>query len=448
MIRAKKRDIAIVTVVLTFLTGCGDFGNEGENSALNFRDVKILEVSKEPLIEINASTVQNILAGSINANLAPTDPNYKVAFGIKSYKIIYSTKDDNNNDINGSGLITIPLPTEVLLNSLKERGKSYSMSIISDQHGTIFNDLEAPSRSIGGLQAFMGAILQNQPPQGTPVPFLMSAIGGFITVQPDYIGYGASKGLHPYLLEKSSAKSTIDMIKAAMKFANDNSLPFNGQLFLSGYSEGGYVTLAAAKEIEKSHPFINLMGIAPMAGPYDLNMTAMGIIAKDSIDRVDFVGGILNAYSSIYENIELSSIVNEPYATTIPTLYTGDISSPDIIAELESNTSKLFIPSYRYDFLTNPNNSLKERFIENTPLDWSPKTKVNLLHCSNDDVISSQLSQVAEARLKANGSTTVELNLIDSVPDSALPSVHVACAPEIYKRAVEWFSKIRTGEIK
>ncbi len=447
--RQIQKSLLLSVLVTTLFIGCGDFGNEGKNSALNFNDVKIVSVSPQPLMEINASTNQNILASSINAGLAPTDPKYKTAFGIKSYKIIYTTTNDSGSDINASGLVTVPVPTKAFLDYLSSIDKTYSMSIISDQHGTIFKDTDAPTTSLGGLGVFMQTIMQGGQPQSTPIPFLMSAVGGFITVQPDYIGYGESKGFHPYLLEKSSANAVIDLIKSTVKFANDANLPFNGQVFLSGYSEGGYATMAAAKEIEANHPLINLMGVAPMAGPYDLNATAMGLLAptQTEIDRPDFIGGIINSYATVYD-LNLTDIINEPYATTLATLYDGDNSGEEIRVQLTNTLNDFFKLPYRMDFLTNENNSLKQAFVENTPLDWAPKTKMKLLHCQNDEVISSQLSQIAYSKLTANGSSSVELQLLTTVQDGTLPSVHVVCATQTYPIAVEWFGKIRTGEIK
>jgi len=464
MVKFAKYSVICSATALLLFTGCGDVGYEGENRALTFEDVRIVSVSEEPSIELSATLNQGILASSSNAGLQPDNPNYKTAFGIKSYKIIYTTTNEDGSDINASGLISIPIPTDEFLATLKAKGKTYSMSIVSDQHGTIFEDKDAPSSSIGGLPKFLAAIQRREPPESTPMPFLISAVSGFITVQPDYIGYGASKGLHPYLLEKSSASATIDLIKATVKFASDKKYPFNGQVFLSGYSEGAYVTLAAAKEIEANHPNINLMAIAPMAGPYDLNATGMGLMAPDintttgildfdtTMGRPDFIGGIINSYASVYD-FDLTKILNAPYATILPTLYDGNNSEEYIRSKLDKNITEFFVHKYRLDFLENPNNPLKQAFIENTPLDWAPKTKVKLLHCTNDEVISSQLSQIADARFKANGSTSIDLDLITENPpientDGTFKSAHESCGILTYPKALEWFSKIRMGEIK
>ena len=47
--------------------------------------------------------------------------------------------------------------------------------------------------------------------------------------------------------------TVIDMLRAVKHFCNQNNfIQFNEQLFLEGYSEGGYVTMAAVKEIEEN----------------------------------------------------------------------------------------------------------------------------------------------------------------------------------------------------
>jgi pimeloyl-ACP methyl ester carboxylesterase len=434
----KKLGLLTLTssIVMTLFLGCGDIKNENDN--IVGENLLLTAESFNPIVDIPKEVLQ---AGFDAQAQATGTEAQKALLGIKSYKINYMTTDESGKKVKASGLITVPaLTAEFIAGYKQQSGKDFTLSIVSDQHGTIFLSSEAPTK-----------IAEN----GTPTRLSTSISGAalFMTVQPDYLGYGDSNGSHPYLLEKSSASVTVDMIKASIAFANKAGLPINGQVFLSGYSEGGYVTMAAAKEIEKNHPDINLMAIAPMAGPYDLNVTGMGILAPQganfdtNMSRPDFIGGIVNSYAQA-NNFDLETILNDPFATTLPTLYDAKHSGEEIRAELTNSIQDFFLPSYRMDFLTNPNNALKQAFVDNTPLDWTPKTKVKLLHCTNDGVISPVLSQIAYAKLTANGSTSVELELIDTIPDNVLPSVHVICGSQTYKSAITWFSKIRTGEIK
>src|SRR5690606_25925463 len=101
------------------------------------------------------------------------------------------------------------------------------------------------------------------------------ASAGYATFIPDYLGYGASTQiLHPYYNERYSAMAVIDMIKAGKIFCKNEDIPVSDKLFLAGYSEGGYVTLAAQKEIE-SNPAHNLKITAVAAGAGGYDLTAM-----------------------------------------------------------------------------------------------------------------------------------------------------------------------------
>ena len=59
---------------------------------------------------------------------------------------------------------------------------------------------------------------------------------------------------HPYHIKDSYTRAVIHMIRAVKQLSqtliNEESFQYNDQLFLAGYSEGGYATLAAQAGIE------------------------------------------------------------------------------------------------------------------------------------------------------------------------------------------------------
>jgi pimeloyl-ACP methyl ester carboxylesterase len=406
MVKRMKFSLVASSIALMLLSGCGSIDNDGKNVV---GADKLLSVT--PLFDIPSSQMQPTVTA-----MAPGKP----AFGMKGYRVVYSTKNERGEDIKVSGLITVPVPSELILNGLKAKGKNYSMSIVSNQHGTIFPDYEAPTSSV---------IATKKP---TTIGTMFSAIGGFVTVEPDYIGFGESKTeLHPYLLEKSSASTVVDMIEAAIKFGNDNQLPLNGQIFLTGYSEGGYVTLAAAKEIEKNHPDMTLKAIAPMSGPYDLNLTGMGVLSETNMTRPDFIAGIVYSYATDLD-LELENIVNTAYASKLPDLFNAEHNSTQIQAELTTNIADFFVPAYRGDFLTNPNNTLRTAFVDNSVDDWKPTTPTKLLYCSGDTTIPFSISQNAAKKMEVDA---IDLN-------SSLG--HTDCALPAYGYALKWFDELRS----
>ena len=414
-----KKDILFCSLILTLFTGCGGYDNEGKNVIAKDK----LLAPPKLLFDFNSSVMQSLIR-----QIGITD---KAAFGIRGYKIIYATKNEKGEDINASGLITVPVATPLILEKLKKEGKNFTMSIISDQHGTIFPDTEAPTTVASNLNKNPANLVAGQSwTISSLLPF--SVIGGFVTIQPDYIGFGSSKGVtHPYLLKRSSANSVIDMIESTIKFCNDANLPLNGQIYLSGYSEGGYVTLAAAKEIEKNYPDLSLKGVAAMSGPYDLNLTGLGVLSVPVMQRPDFIGGIINSYSQNY-NIALDTMVKEPYATKLPTFYNGNYTGSQIRAELTQSIDEFFVSEFKTDFLTNPDNRLRTLFVQNSVNDYKPTTKTRLYYCKGDSIIPYTIPQTSAAKMGIDA-----INLSDTLD-------HAECAPLAYQSVAKWFDEIRS----
>ena len=117
--------------------------------------------------------------------------------------------------------------------------KADSLPILSINHGTVTGRDEVAS------------IWPTNTPEG--VTGLWMASMGYYSCLPDYPGFGVSEILHPYVHAKSLAISIIDMIRAAKQYAEKSGISLAEQLFLTGYSEGGYATLATHKEIENSY---------------------------------------------------------------------------------------------------------------------------------------------------------------------------------------------------
>ena len=303
-----------ISVFLTFLAasfilllnGCGgSYGNEGANSVGS-------TLKKATLIDdINSTTMLSIVKAKIDANATN-------AFGYKSIKITYKTKDINGKDINASGLLVIPVASDAYKSYLATLGKHFSVSLVCDNHGTIFLNSEAPSV----------AEKQDGLPNNT-LAVLMTGYAGFAVAMPDYVGYGDSKGkVHPYIM-KRSAQASLDMIRASIKYMTDHQVLFNGQLFISGYSEGGYVSMALAKDIEDKYSSeFHLKGVAPMAGPYDIE--AIGAYDLNSSRKMvypAFLAEIAYSYSKAYNDINLSDLVVKPEVFKSVPLFGGDYNT-------------------------------------------------------------------------------------------------------------------------
>ncbi len=435
--------VGIMVGITIIFSGCGGSGNEGANAVGNNL------VSSEVMDDIDASTILGMVKAS------GIDANATNAFAYKAVKITYKTTNIKGDSINASGLLVIPTPTDAYKAYLASLGKSFSLSAVCDNHGTIFLDSEAPT-SVEKTQHYY------------PDALLLSGYAGFASIFPDYVGFGDSKGeVHPYVM-KQSAQASLDMIRASVKYMTDNHVLFNGQLYLTGYSEGGYVTMALAKDIEENHSSeFQLMGVAPMAGPYDVEgLAAFDLNANMKMVYPAFLAEIASSYSKAYDDINISDLVVKPDIFNSIDLFGGDYDTVPIhvalgladvtIGDYGFNThyaNELFKDSFINDYQGNLNNSARVRFAQNGVYDWTPKSKMNIIGCVDDEIIPFTLSaQKAYDTFIANGAKNVTLSPIPSsyipVATPTKPFVHQRCGSVAYGMATKWFSDIRSGAIK
>jgi len=410
------KTIAVVAPLL--FIGCGDSLSQPSGE-----EVK----GGELLVNFSGSAIKGTLIekGLIDAN--------QTVYGYKAYKIPYTTRDEEGNEVKASGLFVIPIGLPDIVNT------TLGLSMVSDDHGTIFANREAPS------------VIADS--SGTPdgAPIITTALGGFATLQPDYIGFGDSnRHYHPFVLKDSLANATVDFIKQVKVFSKDNNITLNNQLFLTGYSEGGYASLATLKKIEEEQiTELKVTMTAPMAGPYALKAMADGVLSQPKLGVPSFMANVGYAYAKA-NGQEVNSIINEPYASKLPTLFNGDLERTEIDPQLTQDTTGkngLFVQSLVTDYFQNDTNWFKVAVIENSIHAWTPSTPVRLVHCEGDDVIPYAISELTEGTMKAMGATNVALVPVEKVLGLNSKIGHGSCGSLAYKVATGMFAEVRKQTI-
>ncbi len=347
-----------------------------------------------------------ILQAYINLQLGNQQTGVTLRYDVDAYKIVYRTIDPNGNLINASGMVCIP------------RGKN-NISLISIHHGTQTN------------RSKVGSVNPYYTPEG-----IIAAALGYYAVMPDYLGLGESNLLHPYHLAKPSADVVIDMIRAGREFANKNGLTLNGQIFLAGYSEGGYVTLASHKEIQQNYSSeINVAASAPMAGAYDLNLTAKKIIQNKIYNQPSYLAFFFVAYNNYYGWNKLNDFFNSPYAERIPSLFDGTKTTDEINNQLTNDINQLFKTNFVNAYLNGNETTLTSAFDNNSLLNWTPTAPIRFYHGSADEYVPYENSVQARNNFISRGAN-VELITIPGGTHStaALPSII---------SAINWFEQLR-----
>lgn len=282
--------------------------------------------------------------------------------GVKVYKIIYNT-EFGGETIQASGLVCMP-------------DKAGAYPILSYQNGTNTLHESAPTENPDS-QLFQ--ILE------------MMGSTGFIITLPDYLGFGESDQMfHPYLHKTSTVQTITDMLRAVKEMTEaDDNIEFNKDLYISGYSQGGWATMCLQKAIETQYSDeFNLRASVCSAGPYSLLTLNEYIIELAEYPMPYFVGYIFNSFLNLGLPTTIDEVFQQPYADRIPGLYDGSNSGSEINGQLTTSVSDLLTADYISGWNTDSKFiSVTTMLDENTVRAYNTKTPTLLMHGTSDDYV-------------------------------------------------------------
>lgn len=305
-----------------------------------------------------------------------------IKYGIKAYRLEYTTTNTDGKAIKASGALLIPnTPT------------SAAVPLLSMQHGTITSDADAPSYMGAGSEAYsFGSVFASQ---------------GYIIAAPDYIGYGASNNVpHTYEQRQGLATASLDMVRASRQLLDSLKVNWDKRLFIAGYSEGGYATLALQKKIEEeTGNEFNLVASSCGAGAYDkpafmkqiLNQTTSGVA---SINRL-YVW-VLLTYDRIYGlNRSRSAYFKEPYASLV--------AAQGNEVSIAVSLNQTFTDAFKQGVNDGSDTGFLTAVQDNDIHDWKPRTPTQLYHGDADDTVFYLNSKNAYDAMQKRGATNVQL---------------------------------------
>lgn len=158
---------------------------------------------------------------------------------------------------------------------------------------------------------------------------------GYIVVAPNYAGYDTSTlPYHPYLVAEQQSHDMMDALTAARSAFSAVGASGGNKLFITGYSQGGYVALATLRAMQSAGMSVTAAG--PMSGPYALS--AFG----DAIFMGEVDGGatinftlLISAYQHSYGNVYSTptDVFYAQYATNITSLLPTTTTRGDLYAQ-------------------------------------------------------------------------------------------------------------------
>lgn len=315
------------------------------------------------------------------------------SYAVQAYRLTYLTLDGRGQEILASALVAIPQkPANVL------------SPVLSYQHETIKRQADAPS---------------NLADLGSP-PVVLASLG-YIVLAADYVGYGASSGAaHPYLLSAPSASAVIDLLTAAKYWRQTLHVPDNKQLFLTGYSEGGYVTMATHRALQAGTSMHRneLVRVLAGAGPYNVGIA---LDEQLKIVRRDY--------------FPLGELLNPGFLKYLSDADRHNLRDLLLRLVLGADADAIFMPTVIDNYLADDRSAVEHL---SDVFDWRPEVPVDLFH-GRDDLTVSYLS--ASSTLQAM-QTRGAGNLVTLTDCTAQPAGHLQCVLPYWRFMLGQFAKV------
>lgn len=312
-------------------------------------------------------------------------------YAVKAYRLTYLTVDGQGQQTLASALVALP-----------QKPQGAASPVLSYQHGTLTRDAQAPS--------YLADV---------HTPEVVMASLGYIVLSADYVGYGTSKGVaHPYLLSGPSAAAVIDLMTAARYWRQTQQVQDNKQLFLAGYSEGGYVTMATHRALQAGNSVHRqqLAGVAPGAGPYNVALTL-----DEQLRLVRQANPLLDALLQPGLLKHLSESNRNHVRKLLLDLAVGD------------HVDVVFMPAF-LDFYLNDDRASLDSL--SSVYDWRPELAVSLFHGRDDRSVSYLNATTTLEAMRSRGAG----NSVSLTECTVQPAGHKECVMPYWRFMLDHFA--------
>lgn len=301
---------------------------------------------------------------------------------VRLYRVSYPSvvPERGNKPVVASGLLAVP----------ETAGSAFPM--VSYQHGTVFGKQQVPSF----------------PEQSDETQLMIAQFAGqgYLLIGADYFGMGTSQEPEGYVVKGSHQQATHDMLVASRAVLAEMKLSAQ-KLFLAGWSQGGFVTLAMLEKLESVG--IPVHAAATASAPVDVFATLNGFLSFPRKIDADWVTTLFILSSFSFENyygvpgLARSLITDEAYEASRKAYERQPVAVSDIPTELR----KLIRPEY-FDPQFFANSAYGRLVAETQAYRWLVKTPVRAYFGETDEVIRTELGRLPMTYQQAIGNDKVE----------------------------------------
>ncbi|HEX8465965.1 MAG TPA: thioesterase domain-containing protein [Abditibacterium sp.] len=314
-------------------------------------------------------------------------------------KIRYRSRDERDKPVTLSGLLALP-------------AGGAPRGLVMWHHGTFVERALAPSQLKFGAR-----------PNENEAAILAFASGGTAVAMPDYLGYGAHTGVHPYPLAEENSRSALDFLAPCRAVAAKLKIPLASPVRLCGYSEGAAVAMWTARRLQERGQ--KPAASALMAGPYDLAGVTRQSLLLPTQDTPTFIARLyllaFTAYSwSKSRGDKLTDFFRPAMASAISSSFDAARSSglrdQDIVTQLavtsffmnaRGSMKPLLTPQF-YALLSNPNarGPIMTALRRNDAYHWTPQSPILLWTLDSDTLVVPQNTRLALREFRRRGVTS------------------------------------------
>ncbi|WP_375310903.1 alpha/beta fold hydrolase [Bradyrhizobium sp. A5] len=297
---------------------------------------------------------------------------------VSLYRVTYASvvPERGNKPTVTSGLVAVP----------DVEGTSFPM--VTYQHGTVYGKQEVPS-------------FPEQSPE-TQLMIAQFAGQGYVVIGADYFGLGTSTEPEGYMVKASHQQATYDMLIASRAVLDHLKLTTT-KLFLAGWSQGGFVTMAMLEKLEQSG--IKVDAAATASAPVDAFVALNGFLSFPRKNDASWVNSlfILTAFS--FENYYgvpglARSLIADAYYDVSRKAY---MREPFNAADVPTDLHKLIRADY-FDPQFFATSAYGRLVAQTQAYRWLVKSPVRNYYGETDEAISVGLGQLAMTYQRAIGS--------------------------------------------
>ena len=327
----------------------------------------------------------------------------------------------------------------LLTHDVEMRRLSYTMPFLGEQaavSGAVFVP-QAPGTSFPVLVYHHGTTFQRLAAPSfktdlTNLGYAMASMG-FLVLMPDYLGLGESPLQHPYCHAQSEADAGWSMLETASALVWDLDVTLNGNLYVTGYSQGGHGAMAMARATPPSalDETLSLKAAAPLSGPYDMAGTQLPwILESPDYSQPAYIFYLLQGWNSVYGTLFESFGLLPPTLRHLAGRFAGwrtfAIHQRHLSGRLDGDVAAWGDGDHGRRGLA------LEAAAANDVHAWVPSVPLHMRYCTEDEEVLSANATSAYEAMVALGAQDVEAYNLGAFN-------HNDCALSAIATSVLWF---------